>query len=223
MRKEILSEIDQMKYLFGYKAGKVISEQVQPTSSGNVSQELKDLTDNLLDEIQNGKTYFTSKLLPNKIIYNPQFTFKPSTGVGSISYQEYIPSEKKSVGPTKIIQFTAPIMQNEKDIFSQKDKVKPLSIKNENFSTNPIDLAEFMFVVGADENPTIFADFIKNMDPKFLDYLKKSLISHFNSLTIEPIIGDSKPKLKQILDTISKAPQNVEPEFSSDYPSENNI
>ncbi len=27
MKKEVLSEIDQMKYLFGYKAGKVISEQ----------------------------------------------------------------------------------------------------------------------------------------------------------------------------------------------------
>ena len=32
MEKNILNEIDQMKYLFGYKAGKVISEQVNPTT-----------------------------------------------------------------------------------------------------------------------------------------------------------------------------------------------
>ena len=30
MEKNILSEIDQMKYLFGYKPGKVISEQATP-------------------------------------------------------------------------------------------------------------------------------------------------------------------------------------------------
>jgi len=30
MQKNILNEIDQMKYLFGYKAGKVISEQATP-------------------------------------------------------------------------------------------------------------------------------------------------------------------------------------------------
>jgi hypothetical protein len=30
MKKEILNELDQMKYLFGYKAGKVISEQEKP-------------------------------------------------------------------------------------------------------------------------------------------------------------------------------------------------
>lgn len=32
MEKNILNEIDQMKYLFGYKPGKVISEQVNPTT-----------------------------------------------------------------------------------------------------------------------------------------------------------------------------------------------
>ena len=33
MEKNILSEIDQMKYLFGYKPGKVISEQEQPKTN----------------------------------------------------------------------------------------------------------------------------------------------------------------------------------------------
>jgi len=44
MEKNILSEIDQMKYLFGYKPGKVISEQVTPTtppSSGTTSGDTK--------------------------------------------------------------------------------------------------------------------------------------------------------------------------------------
>lgn len=35
MKKNVISEINQMKYLFGYKAGKVISEQVQPTTTGD--------------------------------------------------------------------------------------------------------------------------------------------------------------------------------------------
>jgi len=38
MRKEILSEINQMKYLFGYKAGKVISEQAVPTTGTTPTQ-----------------------------------------------------------------------------------------------------------------------------------------------------------------------------------------
>jgi len=44
MEKNVLSEVDQIKYLFGYKAGKVISEQVTPTtppSSGTTSGDTK--------------------------------------------------------------------------------------------------------------------------------------------------------------------------------------
>jgi hypothetical protein len=37
MEKNVLSEVDQIKYLFGYKAGKVISEQITTTDS--VSQQ----------------------------------------------------------------------------------------------------------------------------------------------------------------------------------------
>ena len=38
MEKNILNEIDQMKYLFGYKAGKVISEQVNPTTPSQTGE-----------------------------------------------------------------------------------------------------------------------------------------------------------------------------------------
>ena len=44
MEKNVLSEVDQIKYLFEYKAGKVISEQVTPTtppSSGTTSGDTK--------------------------------------------------------------------------------------------------------------------------------------------------------------------------------------
>jgi hypothetical protein len=41
MEKNILSEIDQMKYLFGYKAGKVLSEQTVPVSAQSIWKELK--------------------------------------------------------------------------------------------------------------------------------------------------------------------------------------
>ena len=64
MEKNILSEIDQMKYLFGYKPGKVISEQSVPAvmtkaststlekSQGNSSVEAKLIWDEIKDSIE---------------------------------------------------------------------------------------------------------------------------------------------------------------------------
>ena len=50
MKKEVLSEIDQMKYLFGYKAGKVISEQANAPVTADTKQETQFFT-------QDGVTY----------------------------------------------------------------------------------------------------------------------------------------------------------------------
>jgi hypothetical protein len=65
MKKEILSEIDQMKYLFGYKAGKVISEQTKP-----LNQDTKNI--NLIKEVvrnlSEGKFLFMSKENPGFLI-----------------------------------------------------------------------------------------------------------------------------------------------------------
>lgn len=43
MKKNLLNELNQMKYLFGYKAGKVISEQETPSGANlSVSGETKE-------------------------------------------------------------------------------------------------------------------------------------------------------------------------------------
>lgn len=65
MKENVISEINQMKYLFGYKAGKVISEQVQPTNNKIV------YTDNFGNEFESGKYSFNpqySKVVNEKIV-----------------------------------------------------------------------------------------------------------------------------------------------------------
>jgi hypothetical protein len=88
MEKNILSEIDQMKYLFGYKPGKVISEQATPpvqtgatktapAKTGNTvtySPPPLKMTNNdfivkeILENLSKGIQVFASKLHPGKIV-----------------------------------------------------------------------------------------------------------------------------------------------------------
>jgi hypothetical protein len=95
MRKEILSELNQMKYLFGYKPGKVISEQSVPKTTGvtdtkstqktseptgvDIPQGFErkpyqkdEMVNTLVGEVlkakAEGKNYFISKLFPKSIV-----------------------------------------------------------------------------------------------------------------------------------------------------------
>jgi hypothetical protein len=94
MEKNILSEIDQMKYLFGYKPGKVISEQVTPPAQTGATKTApakgvatktpqkgqrpnapvaKKLNQNdliakeMLENLSNGTMVYVSKVVPTNI------------------------------------------------------------------------------------------------------------------------------------------------------------
>jgi len=67
MEKNVLSEINQMKYLFGYKAGKVISEQIKSKDS---KEEMDFFTDGGITYKLPGITNFAKKekfVRPTKI------------------------------------------------------------------------------------------------------------------------------------------------------------
>jgi hypothetical protein len=108
MEKNILSEIDQMKYLFGYKPGKVISEQVTPpvqtgaaetapAKTGNTvtySPPPLKMTNNdvivkeILENLSKGIQIFASKLHPGKIVVVKK-TLSPRRGVRTAFEDKY--------------------------------------------------------------------------------------------------------------------------------------
>ena len=67
MRQEMMNEINQMKYLFGYKAGMVISEQTKPV---DVNNRMVTLIGEILKNASEGKMYFSSGLYPKSIVIN---------------------------------------------------------------------------------------------------------------------------------------------------------
>ena len=67
MKEEILSEIDQMKYLFGYKAGKVISEQTKPNSNTQ-NVKLNSLLGEILKSASEGKSIAISSVYDKFIV-----------------------------------------------------------------------------------------------------------------------------------------------------------
>jgi hypothetical protein len=74
MEKNIINEIDQMKYLVNYKAGKVISEQIRPSET--ISEQLFSYTsggDNA-EEVISTKSKSFLKILPNPFLWNPYYT-----------------------------------------------------------------------------------------------------------------------------------------------------
>lgn len=74
MEKNILSEINQMKYLVNYKAGKVISEQEQPSET--ISEQLFTYTKGGDDaqEVISTKSKSFLKILPNPFLWNAYYT-----------------------------------------------------------------------------------------------------------------------------------------------------
>lgn len=74
MEKNILNEIDQIKYLVNYKAGRVISEQIKPSET--ISEQLFSYTsggDNT-EEVISTKSKSFLKILPNPFLWNRYYT-----------------------------------------------------------------------------------------------------------------------------------------------------
>ena len=199
MKKELLNELDTMKYLFDYKAGKVISEQISQNPSGN---NIKEFANILLDAIQSGKNFLRTEFTPGKIIIIPNLNYNPNTGSGTISFTEYIPGEKTTKPTVKEIQFSAPKdLKDNSDLFSNREEISFYTIKNVPSLMSDFDLAELMFVSEGDKNPQEFYNFLLQIDSKLIDVLKKSMEDHLSRVTYEKIIPD-KDVLRNIYNTL---------------------
>ena len=212
MKKEVLSEISQMKYLFGYKPGKVISEQTKPVSpqpeKGVVeTPEQKNLNflKDLATALKNNQRYITSSYYPKVVISPTNFNVEESqdlargkSGVkktGNIDFTIFgltptlVTPEQKSISFG--IDFSRP-----EEIASIDDLQKYISNgivaasapKKPEYGLpgfNPMGMVRQMELVGGDENPKAYLEFIKNIDPRSAEWLKNDLLK---------IIQNNNPK-----------------------------
>ena len=205
MEKNILNEIDQMKYLFGYKAGKVISEQTQPTqpNSKNTIVEL------ILKMVKDKTPYLVSPLIPGKIIRSPEIRFE--NGMAQVSYMEVAPSEGVVEGKTVVLR-----VQN-----SQGGKINTIEeleteLKNNQVfvgktydfpdsPTRPLATLDIMYMLGGKDNPKVFVDFLqKNFGEKAKQVLMAQLLKRANSPTKE--YDPSPEEARTILQVLTPQP-----------------
>lgn len=199
MHNNLSNELGNMKYLFGYKAGKVISEQVRPGISDDTT---KGLANHLLNSIEKNETFSISPFSPNKILMNPTISFNSNTGLGTISFSEITPSEK----PTQPVMREIPLSANKEikdksQLFSEKEKIGFFPIKTVPSLMTALDLAQLMYVVGGDKNPKEFYNFISEFDSKLPEIFKKSISNHLSKSTFDSIISD-KEGLRKIYDLL---------------------
>lgn len=214
MERNILSEIDQIKYLFGYKAGKVISEQDQPKTPGtNVQPNNKldvDLFTKLADAIKTKKVFIVSPRFPKNLIVPGEFEIIPSQydGVsgnkqqGEISFTLLAPTPSKVVPGYGSIGFgisteyedqinsidDALLYLKDGDLYVNEPKLQQL-----NPPPNPADMIEQLLAVFANgENAKVYLDFMKSLNPQAEQWFKDSLLKMANDTTTRYSDQDKK-------------------------------
>jgi len=189
MENNILNEeLNQMKYLFGYKPGKVISEQTQ--TSPQAPNPKNALVNLILDMVKNKTPYSTSPIVPGKIIAFPRVEF--GNQGAEIHYMELAPSDGVVEGMNRMNRIT----DNKGTKISSMEQLEGLLKSNqigvskiENFSdipTKPMSTLDIMYTVGGFNNPTAFVDFLqKNFGEKSKQVLMGQIQKRANSLTKE--------------------------------------
>lgn len=189
MSNNILNEeLNQMKYLFGYKPGKVISEQTQ--TSPQVPNPKNTLVNLILDMVKNKTPYLTSPIVPGKIIAFPNVKF--GNEGAELYYMELVPSEGVVEGMNRSHRIT----DNKGTKITSMEQLEGLLKNNqiqvgkiENFSdtpTKPMSTLDIMYTVGGFNNPTAFVDFIqKNFGEKSKQVLMGQIQKRANSTTKE--------------------------------------
>ena len=197
MNNNILNEeLSQMKYLFGYKPGKVISEQTstqqqpvkqnqpaQPTPEEPVTQD----TDNsialkIANAVKQNLSYLSNPEFKNKIILNPRFQQDPG-GVPSLEF--YVIGVGDGKTPAQLMEITVGGKGRQdypKDIDSLIQGLTSTPPKynasqarlpdNFNVVTIPFDLYELLQFAQAEKNPRPFVDLMKSINPKAEEILK---------------------------------------------------
>jgi len=213
MEKNILSEIDQIKYLFGYKAGKVISEQTTPSANVQQSTNVNQLFSEIFNAIKSRLQFIYSPSIPGKIIANPSISVKDSS-YGEVTFTLIAPSDgvvegqiqKMEIRPNGGFKLSTPEAITPEQL--QKGEIvvsKPTSFGS-GAVTIPMNTAQIMFFVGAEKNPLAFAEFLqKNFGEKAKQSLITSLSKIGNSMT--KVYDPTPEEARTILQKLNIQPQ----------------
>lgn len=224
MKNNILNEeLQQMKYLFGYKPGKVISEQATSGVQPNPKQAAQPSTNNvqlfseLLNAINNKSGYVYSPNIPGKILANPSIRVV-NTAYGQITFTLVAPSDGVVQGILYQMDFepnSADVkLSTPQDVASQF-KSNQLAVQAPKpvtgaLPTTPLNTAEIMFFVNAEKNPKVFADFLqKNFGEKAKQSLINALTKRGNSMTKE--IAPTPEEARNILQQLNVQTQPTQP------------
>ena len=196
MSNNILNEeLSQMKYLFGYKPGKVISEQQVPATKPQVPAPAPAPTNGkninflsqLLNAIKTGQTYLKSDLFPKKVITGISLDTTGEGGLnqGHVTFTVLAPTDKTVQGTIQDLTF-APLQGNIKgmsvdnilSLLSQNpNSFNVLNIKDDKTAlpTAQLDMADIMNYSGGDKNPKQFLDFVIQLEPQSKVWLQTAL------------------------------------------------
>jgi len=129
MEKNVLSEINQMKYLFGYKAGKVISEQIKSKDS---KEEMDFFTDGGITYKLPGITNFAKK---EKFVRDAKF--EETADMFGVS-QDLVQKLRKELGAVKgdskkmrQVAYGSPVWNLNKGVNSLMNDIAELGITPE--------------------------------------------------------------------------------------------
>lgn len=188
MSKNILNEeLNQMKYLFGYKAGKVISEQTQPTPQ--TSAQGNPLVKVIYDMVMNKTPYLYSNLAPGKILTIPSITLGDN-GL-ELRYTQVAPSDGVVAGTNEIFRITDgnKVVKSMEELSNLIKDNRAFLSKIEGFSeipTRPLSTLDIMYLVGGEKNPQAFVEFLqKNFGEKAKQTLMDQIQKRANSTTQE--------------------------------------
>lgn len=213
MEKNILSEIDQIKYLFGYKAGKVISEQTTPSANVQQSTNVNQLFSEIFNAIKSRLQFIYSPSIPGKIIANPSISVKDSS-YGYVTFTLIAPSDGVVEGQIQMME----IRPNGGFKLSTPEAITPEQLQKGEIvvskptsfgsgaATIPMNTAQVMFFVGAEKNPLAFAEFLqKNFGEKAKQSLITSLSKIGNSMT--KVYDPTPEEARTILQKLNIQPQ----------------
>jgi len=214
MEKNILSEIDQIKYLFGYKAGKVISEQTKPSSDVQQSTNSNQLFSEILNAIKSKTKFIYSPNIPGKIIANPNIVIKDSS-YSYVTFTLLAPSDNLVEGQIQQME----IRPNGGFKLSTPEAITPEQVSKGEIiiskptpwelgysTTIPMNSAQVMFVVGGEQNPLAFAEFLQK---NFGEKAKQSLITSLSKIgnSMAKVYDPTPEEARTILQKLNVQPQ----------------
>jgi len=152
MEKSVLNEINQMKYLVNYKAGRVISEQEQPSET--ISEQLfeytpggEDVSEVISTKDKDFKVILSQPNLWNSRVYSTlemEYKYDKNTKTAKVGYEteEKIPRQDRVKGQDKFVkkfvEGYSPYAQDVIEKMSNKMDETSLNVFNQMSQNNPL-------------------------------------------------------------------------------------